>query len=573
MAKFFCFIAIAILTATHNIYSSTNDTVEVFTIKPDDQAVIALDSLAALLYFENLPDYSDLKATKDFFPVDFVPEYSDSVYQKRMEKLNRRSPIEFTYNARVKPFINLYAKNRRDLTERVLGLAELHFPYFEEQLDKYDLPLELKYVAVIESALNPVARSRAGATGIWQFMLGTGRMYGLMVNSYVDDRADVVKATEAACRHFRDLYNIYGDWHLVLAAYNAGAGNVNRAIRRAGGAKNFWAISSFLPRETRNYVPAFIAVTYVMEYAEEHNLFSVPPPYTYNDIDIIQVREQLSFSAISELIDVPYDHIRYLNPSFRKGVIPKNPSAPYVLRLPKKYTGLFIANEDKIYNFKTEEEIRQEQLAARMAETQIHVVRSGEVLGTIARRYGTTVREIQQLNNLRGTMIRTGQRLVVRAPQPLALPNISQEHNVHVVQRGESLSIIANRYRVSVNDLRAWNNLSGNTIFPNQRLIVRPGDSHEDIADAEELQEQDTADIKDEKFDLDISFEVEVDEWHENLFFKDESYFIYIVKKGDTLTDIANKYDNVNVNDIMIINNLDNTETLEKGQAIKIIVQ
>ena len=295
----------------------------------------------------------------------------------------------------------------------------------------------------------------------------------LQASSYVDDRHDVYKASVAAAHHLADLYKIYEDWALVLAAYNAGPGNVNRAIRRAGGVRDFWLIRPYLPRETRNYVPAFIAVAYVMEHAAEHNLFPVPPLYTHHDIDTIHVRQQLSLRTLHELLEIPMDELRFLNPAFRQNIIPRREDNPYVLRLPGPYASLFLANEEAIYQFRTPEEIRQEELAARMAETTVHVVRQGDVLGSIARRYGTTVREIQQLNNLRGTLIRPGQRLIVRAPAPAPVSGQSSA-NTHVVRRGETLGLIASRYRVTVSNLQQWNNLNGTVIHPGQQLIVRP---------------------------------------------------------------------------------------------------
>lgn len=466
------FLAISQQTTTQ---PESADTSSVFVIAPDDPISAMLDSLATLKVFQNIGNRPSSDLHRHNFPQGFVPAFSDSVYQERIRRMNDNSPFEFVYNAQVKAYIDLYGVRRRALTERMLGLSQLYFPLFEEQLDRFDLPLELKYLAVIESALNPTARSRVGATGLWQFMYHTGRMYGLEVNNYVDDRSDVIRATIAACQHLDDLYKIYGDWSLVLAAYNAGPGNVNRAIRRAGGVKDFWRIANHLPRETRNYVPAFIAVSYVMEHAEEHNLFVVPPVYSYLEVDTIHVLHQLSLRTVSDLLGIPMDNLRYLNPTFRKNIIPNNPENPYVLHLPRDYANLFIANEEGIYNFRNAEEIRQEELAAVMEETTTHVVRSGDVLGSIARRYGTTVGEIQRLNNLRGTTIRPGQRLIVKAPanRPVATPSSA---NVHVVKSGETLGVIANRYRVSVNNLMEWNNLNNSTIRVGQQLIVRPPD-------------------------------------------------------------------------------------------------
>lgn len=449
------------------------DTSAIFVISPDDPISAMLDSLSTLKIFSNIEGRRDPIDRRHNFPAGFVPVFSDSIYQERINRMNNKSTFELVFNAQVKAYIELYAHRRRALTERMLGLSQLYFPFFEEQLDRFNLPLELKYLAVIESALNPTARSRVGATGLWQFMFHTGRMYGLQVTSLVDDRSDIVRSTIAACEHLADLYKIYGDWSLVIAAYNAGPGNVNRAIRRAGGIKDFWRIAQHLPRETRNYVPAFIAVTYVMEHAEEHNLFAVPPIYSHFDVDTIHVRQQLSLRTISELLEFPIENLRFLNPTFRKDIIPNNPENPYVLHLPKDIAQLFVANEQTIYNFRSPEQVRHEELASRAEETTTHVVRSGEVLGSIARRYGTTVGEIQRLNNLRTTTIRPGQRLIVKAPANRQ-PTAPSTTNVHVVKKGETLGAIASRYRITVSNLMEWNNLNNSTIQVGQQLIVRP---------------------------------------------------------------------------------------------------
>lgn len=518
-----------------------------FTIAPDDPIVAMLDSLALLTVFQNIEKRKEDVEHLSSFPVGFVPEYSDSVYNERFKELNAYSTIEFVYNPYVKTFINLYANRRRELTERVMGLGQLYYPIFEEQLDKYNLPLELKYLAVIESALNPVARSRVGATGLWQFMYGTGKMYGLEVNSMVDDRSDIYKSTIAAAEHFVDLYKIYNDWNLVLCAYNAGPGNVNRAIRRAGGVKDFWAIRHYLPRETQNYVPAFMAVTYVMENAHAHNLYPNPPIYSHLDVDTMIVNQQLSLRTVSEFLDIPLDHLRYLNPTFRQNIIPHNPRSPYSLRLPRDYTGLFIANEDTIYNHRTREQLRQEELAAQMAETTTHVVRSGEVLGSIARRYGTSVREIQRLNNIRGTLIKPGQRLIVKAPARPAT-QLATNTNTHVVRSGETLGVIASRYRITVKDIQHWNNLSGTVIRAGQHLVVRRPEGVELAAAAEPESEENTD--------------------QEN-----GDYFFYTVQQGDTLFDIAAKYEHISVEELKEINDLSTDTGLSPGQKIKITVE
>ncbi len=456
------------------------DSTSVFVISPDDPIVSMLDSLASLKVFRMLDELSGEGVMREHgYTPDIVPVFPDSVYRVRIQQMNDQSPFEFVYNAIVKSYIELYGNRRRQLTERMLGLGALYFPFFEEQLDRYNIPLELKYLAVIESALNPVARSHAGASGLWQFMFQTGRLYGLNTSSFVDDRNDITLSTVAASRHLADLYNIYEDWSLVLAAYNAGPGNVNRAIRRAGGVKDFWLIRQHLPRETQNYVPAFIAVAYVMTHAEAHNLYPVPPLYTSFDVDTIHVRQQLSLRTLSDLLELPIDHLRFLNPAYRQNIIPKREDNPYVLILPKEKVGTFLANEEMIYNYRTPEQIRQEELAQQIQETTVYIVRQGDNLGSIARRHNTSVREIQSLNNMRGTLIRTGQRLVVRAPATPAPTTASAAAQsggsaVHVVKRGETLGIIARTYRISVNNLMKWNNLSGSVIHPGQQLVVRP---------------------------------------------------------------------------------------------------
>ena len=306
-------LLIILLISPHSIFSQdtlrSDTTSKKAKLIEDDAVVAMLDSLSTLKIFSDAasphalkyPSWSNYTETE-------IPVFSDSVYAARIALMNENSPFEYIYNSDVKKFIDLYAVRKRKLTARILGLSEIYFPLFEEQLDRFDMPLELKYLAVIESALNPVANSKAGAKGLWQFMYGTGRVYGLKVSSYVDDRYDPFKATIAACEHLKDLYDIYGNWSLALAAYNSGAGNVNKAIRRSGGLKNFWAIHRFLPKETRAYVPAFIAASYVLAYANEHKIYPVDPGILYYEVDTVTVRHPLTFGQISEM-PVSYTHL------------------------------------------------------------------------------------------------------------------------------------------------------------------------------------------------------------------------------------------------------------------------
>lgn len=488
------------------------------------------------------------------FRPDEVPTYSDSVYFERISRLNAATPIELTYNWHVKNFINLYAVQKRQLTSRILGLAELYFPLFEEHLDRLNLPLELKYLAVVESALIPNARSRAGATGLWQFMYGTGKMYGLQVTSFVDDRSDPYKSTIAAAEHLRDLYKLYNDWLLALAAYNSGAGNVNRAIRRSGGKMNFWEISPYLPRETRGYVPAFIAVTYVMNYAAEHNLYPIIPAFMHYDVDTVIVKDVLSFEQISEKLNIPLEQIAFLNPAYRHGIIPSTADKQYVLRLPKQYVTEFFNQEQELYAYRTEKGIQRENLLAKMEnirEQQYHRVKSGENLGIIARRYNVTVNDLKKWNNLRSNTIQIGQRLIVypgsghqaASSQPAAASagtTTSSGIIYHTVRSGESLGAIASKHKVTVNDLRKWNNLESNTIHPNQRLIVS------DPAKSTKPATSTSSSGQSLKF------------------------VYYTVQQGDTLWEIARKYEGVTIEQIKEWNNIGNANQLKPGQKLKI---
>ncbi|NCC73447.1 MAG: LysM peptidoglycan-binding domain-containing protein [Sphingobacteriia bacterium] len=499
----------------------------------DDKALFERDKLNIYHYAENE-----------------VPVFHDSVYAARIASMNLNTPLEFTFNATVKNFIELYGVKKRALTARILGLAEVYFPMFEEIFDQYDIPLEIKYLAVVESALNPVAGSRAGAKGLWQFMYGTGKMYGLQSNSIVDDRYDPYKSTIAAARHLKDLYDIYQDWWLAMAAYNSGGGNVNKAIRRAGGIKNYWAVWPYLPRETRGYVPAFIAVAYVMNHAAEHNIFPVHPGILYHAIDTVQVYDVLSFDQISEILSISEEDLRYLNPSFKDGIIPATSNNKYVLRLPRTLTGYFVSKEEEIYNHKTQKGIEKEKLLALVKEAQqaqIHIVKKGETLGGIARRYNTSVSRIQSWNNLRNTMIRPGQKLVVRSSTPISNTTAQKSGNEnggkikHKVRRGENLGSIASKYNCTVKQLKRWNNLNSNTIYPNQTLVINGDNSS---ANSGNHYASGTG----------------------------EGYIYYVVQPGDTLWEIAKKYRGVSVEDLKRINNLRNSNSIKPGQKLKIVL-
>jgi membrane-bound lytic murein transglycosylase D len=535
-----------------------NDDERAMMLVEDSPAMRALDSLVNIRFFNDDHFITDRdKLNVYHWSVNDVPAYPDSVIEKRIALLNRHSPFELTYNKTVGNFIDLYANRKRDLSARLLGLAEIYFPMFEEILDSYNLPLELKYLAVVESALIPNAGSHAGAKGLWQFMYGTGKVYGLQVTSLVDDRYDPYKSTVAAAEHLRDLYAIYHDWSLVLAAYNSGAGNVNKAIRRSGGVKNYWAIWPYLPRETRGYVPAFIAVNYLMNFAPEHNLFPVDPGILYNGIDTVMVNRTLSFDQISEYLNMPIDDIQFLNPSFKLGTIPADSLNLYALRLPRDVVGEFVSNEEDIYNYKSTKGLAHEQMLKQIEKAkqrQVHVVRSGENLSSIASRYRCSVSNLRSWNNLRGNTIHPGQKLVVHsgtdsqsasssaAPAAKETTAKAESKTYHVVKNGENLGLIAKKYKCSTNDLRKWNNLKSNTIYPRQKLLVS-----QPVADNSNSRSK-TSD-------------------------PNSDYIIYTVKQGDTLWDIAKQYDGVTVDQIKQLNNITNTRSLRPGQKIKVVVK
>ena len=378
----------------------------------DNPIVASFDSLL----LSNLSFSDALFSYDSVIEVSTPPVFSDSVYLARIQHLDTKTPIDLVYNPYVKQYINVYTKQRRQQMSRMMGLAAYYFPVFEEILDQFNLPLELKYLALVESALNPKAKSWAGATGLWQFMYNTGKEYNLKVSSYVDERMDPYRATVAACEFFEKSYSVYGDWSLVLASYNSGRGNVNKAIRRSGGKRNYWQIRRFLPKETRSYVPAFIAVCYAMNYASDHKIRSEKPRVLFHEVDTIEVKHQIDFEYLSSSLDISMGELEFLNPSYKINVIPKVEGRPYHLVLPVAKMGVFVENEKDIYAYFAELDAQKRKNYPKYSEQDeriVHRVKGGEYLGKIARRYGCSVKKIQQWNNLKNDNIRVGQRLIL----------------------------------------------------------------------------------------------------------------------------------------------------------------
>ena len=389
-------------------------------IGPDDAMVYptgmtenVMDSLLSDWKTRNLVFYD----SEDCDGSAAQPTYSDDVYVSRLSKLP--TIIEMPYNEVVRQYIDAYTTRLSSMVSSVLGVSNFYFPIIEEALDAYGLPLELKCLPIIESAMNPSAVSRAGASGLWQFMLTTGKVYGLKSNSLIDERRDPVKSTRAAVAYLKDLYDIYNDWALVIAAYNCGPGTVNKAIKRNGGKTDYWEIYYSLPKETRGYYPSFIAANYVLNYYCEHNICPAVADVSL-DTDTVLINKNLHFGQISEVCNVPLDEIRSLNPQYKKDIIPGE-SMPCTLRLPQEQLGDFIANEDSVYKYKADEffskrktvEIKKEAQSSS-GSPKYHKIRSGETLSTIARRYGTTVKKLKQLNGLRSDRISAGKSIRVK---------------------------------------------------------------------------------------------------------------------------------------------------------------
>ncbi|WP_442847066.1 LysM peptidoglycan-binding domain-containing protein [Leeuwenhoekiella sp. H156] len=408
------------------------------------------------------------------------PELTTETLKKRLADLNARTPFNIEYNPSLENVIKGYLKRHKPTLERLMGLSEFYFPGFEETFDKYDMPLELKYLAIVESALRPRAKSHAGATGIWQFMFGTGKLYGLDISSYVDERMDPIMSTEAAAKYLSKLYEIFGDWDLALASYNSGPGNVSKAIRRSGGRTNYWNIRHHLPRETAGYVPAFLATMYIFEYAEEHGYKPQKPDINYFETDTVRVKEMLTLQQVSAYTGVSLEEIQFLNPAYKLDIIPYVSDEDYYLRLPVTALGPFVNNETEIYATAKEEMKREEETLPEYLEVPSSVtyrVRSGDYLGKIAERYSVGVSQIKRWNNLRSNSLRVGQRLILYPTKPVATAGATapaaKASKKYVVKKGDSLWTIARKFPgVSAENLKVWNDLSGNSLKPGMTLVI-----------------------------------------------------------------------------------------------------
>ncbi|QVY64695.1 lytic transglycosylase domain-containing protein [Polaribacter sp. Q13] len=341
---------------------------------------------------------------------------STDLLKVRLSNLNDKTPFNLAFNPSLEKVINSYLLYRKRYYPGLMAKAKYYFPVFEQYLDQYDIPLEMKYLAIVESALRPQIKSRVGATGLWQFMYGTGIQFDLKVSSYVDERQDPVKATIAACKYLSELFTLFGDWDLALAAYNSGPGNVRKAIKRSGGYKNYWNIRPYLPRETADYVPAFYATMYIFEYANEHNIYSELPKFFNFQTDTIQIKRTISFDQISEKIDVDEDILSELNPSYKLDIIPFIKDRKYALRLPSDKIIEFLDKEKEIYALADTDDAQREKPLPKYFEMDQRVrykVRSGDFLGKIANKFGVRVSDLKRWNSLKTSRLKIGQRLSV----------------------------------------------------------------------------------------------------------------------------------------------------------------
>ncbi|CAM3810782.1 lytic transglycosylase domain-containing protein [Flavobacterium cucumis] len=433
--------------------------------------------------------YSDIASLNIDAEVSY--DLSLDLLKSRLQQLDAKSPFNIEYNPALENTIKSFLKNRTKAFERLMAVSEYYFPMFEEHLARYNIPMELKYLAIVESALNPKARSRVGASGLWQFMYPTGKQFNLNVNSYVDERFDPLKATEAACQYLSFLYSIFGDWSMVLASYNAGPGNVSKAIRRSGGSQNYWNIRKFLPRETANYVPAFLATMYIYEYHNEHGLSPKKAPLTYFETDTVMVKKEMSFQHISELLDITEQQLEFLNPIYKLKVIPFEATKPHFLRLPKDKMGLFVSNEEKIYHYLTYLDTFKEGVKNNASvvasntsalvhpqsnqQLQYHTIRKGESLGIIADKYNVSLYNLKSWNNIRGTTIQAGKKLKIYSSKKNNVGTSAKtyENGTYTVVSGDSLYSISKKFpNVSIDDLKKWNDISGDEIKPGMKLKI-----------------------------------------------------------------------------------------------------
>ena len=470
-----------------------------------------MNELVSLDLFNSISE--DIQNVNIDASVDY--ELPTDLLKERLAAMDAKSPFNIEYNQGLENIIKSFLKNRKKSFERLMGVSEYYFPIFEEALAKQNVPLEIKYLAVVESALNPKAVSKMGATGLWQFMYHTGKQYGLKIDSYVDERSDPLKSSAAATQYMTNMYKMFGDWDLVLASYNSGPGNVSKAIRRSGGQKNYWNIRKNLPKETQGYVPAFLATMYLYEYHKEHGIVPQRAAIKHFATDTIMIKQQMSFKQIGDLLDVPIAQLQLLNPSYKLNVVPSYKEQNHYLRLPQDKIAIFASNENQIYAYAQYQlEGRERPFQAskavasrnntsasnqnnRVSKTTFYKVKRGDNLGAVANKYDVSISQLKKWNNLKSNSIAYGRNLKIISTETtskviskdIKIDNVATELNsknqavasksnkeektiataadlasVYVVQKGDNLGSIAQKYNVTVAEIQEWNNLANENV-------------------------------------------------------------------------------------------------------------
>ena len=492
MRRVYLFLLTVFLVTNSTVYSQENQSEQLAdTLQYDHFLTVSENAL--IEYYKEISTASNADSLIEQlgYTDDDVPEFSDSVYCMRLSVMNERSPFHLDCNEHVLQTIHYFAKKRRSFTRITLARSKLYFPLFEETLAKHEMPIELKYLSVIESGLRPQVKSRAGALGLWQFMYRTGKMYGLTEDSYIDERMDPVKATEAACQYLKKLHSMYNDWNMALAAYNAGPGNVNKAIRRSGGKMTYWEIRPFLPRETQGYVPNFIAMSYMMKHYAEHNIQPIDDIVFDFELDTVCLRQGVHMTVIDSLLGIPVEDLQRYNPIYKTSYIPKT-TPPQCISLPIPKISEWIALEDSIYHLDSliyslpnDLSVANSNASTDLPEGKtIHSVKSGESLSLIASKYGTTVSKLMDWNGLRSTRLSVGQRITIygkNAPQETVQKTqerpieVSAEGAVyHTIQSGDNFWELSIKYGTTVEAITRLNaNLDPKDLKMGQKVRVK----------------------------------------------------------------------------------------------------
>jgi membrane-bound lytic murein transglycosylase D len=600
---------LVLLLASTAIFAQDDLSITPFK-KPQTKKEV-LDSIKATFVHDNIATCIDSMWMKELASLDLYNELTldikninvdekveyelpTELLKERLKRLDEKSPFNIEYNVGLENVIKSFLKYRKKGFERLMGISQFYFPIFEEALAAQNIPLEIKYLAVVESALNPRAVSRVGATGLWQFMYQTGKQYDLKVDTYVDERCDPLKASKAATQYMKNMYGIFGDWDLVLASYNTGPGNVAKAIRRSGGKQNYWNIRPYLHKETQGYVPAFLATMYIFEYHKEHGI--VPNKAVANQFatDTVLVKRALTFKQISDLLDVPVAELQFLNPSYKREVIPQVTGFDYFLKLPLDKIALFTSNEEKIYAYASyEDSLREKPFSSMLASNSLtessnssnikyHKVRRGESLSKISNRYGITMSELKKWNHLRSNKAPLGRSLkIYTSDESIASSNKIQTKadtiavkettalasntnkvfkeekvvsykdvtKIYKVKSGDNISEIANKYDVAVADVKKWNKLRGTNINTGQKLKIIKNERVVTTVRKE---------VKSEKAIVDTKTQTSLALKDTNSDDSQSNKDFYEVQKGDNLLSIAKKF-NVSIEDLKEWNNLDDS--------------